>query len=138
VDTGKPYGLYTTTQITSNGGNSGGPLCVQFEGGSYYPAAIYLGGAAQTVVRAIDSDVINLFTRAEASSNGGGNSTGGGATGEDAKQTQGSTNRGFLSASVTGPQGVGWQVRNADAASFYRTDGSAATVSVATGNWVIG
>ena len=62
--------------ITSEGGNSGGPLCVQHDDGQYYPAAIYLGGCAQTVVRAIDSQVIELFLRAEVSANGGDNNTG--------------------------------------------------------------
>ncbi len=71
---------FTTAGIRSSGGNSGGPLCVQFEGGAYYPAAIYLGGNNQTVVRAIDSGVIELFNRAEVSGNGGGNNTGGGIT----------------------------------------------------------
>ncbi|MBE2283556.1 MAG: hypothetical protein IAE77_08840 [Prosthecobacter sp.] len=71
---------FTTSGIRSSGGNSGGPLCVQFEGGAYYPAAIYLGGDNQTVVRAIDSAVIDLFNRAEVSGNGGGNNTGGGIT----------------------------------------------------------
>jgi hypothetical protein len=71
------YGrTYTTSAITSNGGNSGGPLCVQHDNGHYYPAAIYLGGSAQTVVRAIDSQVIELFNRAEVSANGGPNNTG--------------------------------------------------------------
>ena len=69
---------YTTANIRSSGGGSGGPLCVQLEGGNYYPAAIYLGGSAQTVVRAIDSQVLDLFNRAEVSANGGGNNTGGG------------------------------------------------------------
>jgi hypothetical protein len=73
------YGhTFTTSDISSSGGNSGGPLCVQFDDGIYYPAAIYLGGSAQTVVRAIDTDVIDLFDRAEVSGNGGGNNTSGG------------------------------------------------------------
>ena len=74
---------FTTTAIRSFGGNSGGPLCVQFEGGAYFPAAVYLGGNAQTVVRAIDSEVVRLFNRAEDSGNGGGNNTGGGITGTE-------------------------------------------------------
>ncbi|HWA26628.1 MAG TPA: FG-GAP-like repeat-containing protein [Lacunisphaera sp.] len=79
-DNSNPYRLYTTSAIKSVGGNSGGPLCVQFDDGKYYPAAIYLGGSAQTVVRAIDSGVIDLFNRAEVSANGGGNNTSGGIT----------------------------------------------------------
>jgi hypothetical protein len=68
---------FTTSAIRSFGGNSGGPLCVQFEGGAYLPAAIYLGGNAQTVVRAIDSEVVDLFDRAQTSSGGGVNNNGG-------------------------------------------------------------
>ena len=60
------YGqTYTTTQIRSSGGNSGGPLCVQDSSGVYYPAAIYLGGSSRMVVRAIDSAVVALFESAE-------------------------------------------------------------------------
>ena len=70
--------LYTTMQIRSYGGNSGGPLFVQFNG-HYYPAAMYLGGTNQTVVRAIDAQVVDLFRRAELSGGGCGTShTGGG------------------------------------------------------------
>ena len=75
---GIPFKTYTTTAIRSTGGTSGGPLCVQLGGGVYYPAAIYLGGSGQTVVRAIDSQVIDLFDRAEVSGNSGPNNTGGG------------------------------------------------------------
>jgi hypothetical protein len=77
---GTPLQVYTTSALTSVGGNSGGPLCVQYTDGNYYPAAIYLGGSAQTSVRAIDSNVIALFTSAEISGNGGANNVGGGIT----------------------------------------------------------
>jgi hypothetical protein len=77
----KAFGhTFTTSDIRSSGGGSGGPLCVQFESGNYYPAAIYLGGSGQTVVRSIDSQIIDLFNRAEVSGNGGDNNTGGGIT----------------------------------------------------------
>ena len=71
---------YTTANIRSSGGASGGPLCVQFEGGVYYPAAIFLGGSGQTVVRVIDSDLIEMFNRGEISGNGGDNNGTGGIT----------------------------------------------------------
>ncbi|MEO5914553.1 MAG: choice-of-anchor tandem repeat GloVer-containing protein [Luteolibacter sp.] len=77
---GSPFRTYTTPDIRGSGGMSGGPMCVQFEGGSYYPAAIYLGGSNQTVVRAIDSKVIDVITRAEAAAAAGDNQTGGGYT----------------------------------------------------------
>ncbi|MES2659894.1 MAG: choice-of-anchor tandem repeat GloVer-containing protein [Verrucomicrobiota bacterium] len=75
------YGeTWTSTAVRGQGGCSGGPLFVRHGNGSYYPAAIYLGGSGQTVVRAIDSSVVDLFLRAEVSGNGGDNNTGGGVT----------------------------------------------------------
>jgi hypothetical protein len=109
---------------------------VQFEGGSYYPAAIYLGGSAQTVVRIIDSEVINLFTLAEISSITGDNGTGGGASGQYAGQTQDASSRGFISTNITGALEGGWQVRSVDAANAYRSGG--ATVSISAGSWIVG
>ena len=105
---------FTTPDIRSFGGNSGGPLCVQFEGGAYYPAAIYLGGTNQTVVRAIDSDVVDLFNRAEVSGNGGGNNTGGGITHTSVTTYGSASNPGALqiliepAAAVSG--GGGWRL----------------------------
>ncbi|MEO5914552.1 MAG: immunoglobulin domain-containing protein [Luteolibacter sp.] len=77
---GTPFRTYTTSDVRGSRGMSGGPLCVQFEGGNYYPAAIHLGGSNQTVVRAIDSKVIDVITRAQAASAAGDNQTGGGYT----------------------------------------------------------
>lgn len=77
---GRPLHLFATNDIYTSRGNSGGPLCVQLEGGAYYPAAIYIGGSNQTIVRSIDSEVVGLFNRAEFQSFGGDNSVGGGVT----------------------------------------------------------
>lgn len=75
-------GLFTTTALTGFPGTGGGPLFVGYNdpnlGEVFYPAAIYLGGTAQTVVRAIDGQVIDLMMRAEAAGNGGANNVGGG------------------------------------------------------------
>ncbi len=58
----KAFGrTYITQDIRATGGASGGPLCVLSGNGAYYPAAIYLGGTGQTVVRAIDSEVVALI-----------------------------------------------------------------------------
>jgi hypothetical protein len=70
--------VYRTTGLKSYAGNSGGPLCVKHSDGRYYPAAIYLGGSGQTIVRAIDTGVVDLINRADVSANTGDNNVGGG------------------------------------------------------------
>ena len=72
--------IYTTSVIRGLGGMTGGPFCVQRDGGNYYPAGIYLGESGNSTVRAIDGGLIDLFARAEVSGNGGENQTGGGIT----------------------------------------------------------
>jgi len=59
---------YTTQDARSSGGASGAPVCVLAGNGAYYPAAVYLGGTGQTVVRAFDSDVVGMIGLADASS----------------------------------------------------------------------
>jgi hypothetical protein len=64
--------VYVAPWFLSYPGNSGGPPYVQLNG-YYYPAAVYLGtlfSGSQpyaSVVRAIDSNVVNLITRAASS-----------------------------------------------------------------------
>ncbi len=104
--------VYLTDNITSRGGTSGGPVCVQYDDGRYFPAAIYLGGTTQTRVRAIDSDVITLFDSAEESSTTGQNSTNGGST--QTNNSLGSTPSGMLTVTIE-PQaaraaGAGWRI----------------------------
>ncbi len=72
--------IYTSGAIRGLGGMEGGPVCVQFQQGAYFPAGIYLGGTTRSIVRAIDGDVVDMFNRAEISANGGDNNTGGGIT----------------------------------------------------------
>jgi hypothetical protein len=77
---------YAAPWFLSYPGNSGGPVYVQvpYSGGSYYfPAAVYLGtlysaGSYQSVVRAIDSTVVNLVNLAASQGDTGTNNTGGG------------------------------------------------------------
>ena len=69
--------LHSTTNIKAYAGNSGGPLCVQFTNQTYYPAAVFLGGAGRTVVRAIDEDVAGLIVCAEVLGDQAPNNTGG-------------------------------------------------------------
>ena len=55
----------------------GAALCADTNG-NYYPAGVYLGGTANTVVRAIDGSVAELINWANVSANTGANHVGGG------------------------------------------------------------
>ncbi|HXG48565.1 MAG TPA: Calx-beta domain-containing protein, partial [Methylomirabilota bacterium] len=75
------YGqVHRTEDFVSFPGASGGPVYVQADDGTYYPAAIYLGGSAISLVRAIDCYVVDLINRAELLANGAGNHGGFGVT----------------------------------------------------------
>jgi len=105
---------FLTTDIRSFGGASGGPICVQFEGGAYYPAAIYLGGTSQSLVRAIDSAVINLFDRAALSGIDGNAHTNGGATHSNAPSIANPSNPGTLTVTLQPAAAAaigGWRLR---------------------------
>ena len=99
--------VFATTGIRSTGGNSGGPLCVQHTNGNWYPAAIYLGGATQSIVRAIDSTVIQLFDTAQQSSIDDQGYTGGGIT-HTGYTAGGTASTGALVVNIT-PVGTGWR-----------------------------
>nr|MCU0781974.1 hypothetical protein [Akkermansiaceae bacterium] len=60
-------------------GMAGGPLCVKHHA-TFLPAGIYVGGTDRGAVRAFDGEVVDLLTRADISSYGGENHTGGGIT----------------------------------------------------------
>jgi hypothetical protein len=74
--------IYRSYDLKSYPGNSGGPLCVFAVNSSglpfFIPAAVFVGGSGQTIVRAIDRDVVDLINQSEVLSAAGGNSTGGG------------------------------------------------------------
>jgi hypothetical protein len=99
--------VFSTTGIGSTGGNSGGPLCVQHTDGTWYPAAIYLGGATQTIVRAIDSTLIQLFNSAQQSGIDDQGFNNGGATHTGYIYT-GTASTGALAINIT-PAGTGWR-----------------------------
>ena len=71
--------VYSTAAVKGFPGMSGGPLFVEKDG-AFFPAAIFLGGTAQTLVRVIDTQVVDLINRGEVSGNGGDNNVGGGIT----------------------------------------------------------
>jgi hypothetical protein len=75
--------VYLAQWFLSYPGNSGGPLYVQYNG-YYYPAGVYLGTLYNgiqpyaSLVRGIDSNVVNLITQAATLGDRGTNNTGGG------------------------------------------------------------
>jgi uncharacterized repeat protein (TIGR01451 family) len=74
--------VYQANWFLSYPGNSGGPLYVKFNN-YFYPAAVYLGtvgtgNSSVSVVRAINSEVVNLISLASSQGDSGTNFTGGG------------------------------------------------------------
>lgn len=79
--------VYATSAMLGYPGNSGGPVCVLHTNSqgllTYYPAGIYLGvslnqsGQPESRVRAIDSGVVDLISRAATSADIGTNQSGG-------------------------------------------------------------
>ena len=105
--------VFSTTAIKGYHGMSGGPLCVQFTNGVYYPAGVFVGGSGETIVRAIDGAVVDLINRAEVTAHTGDNNTGGGVLLIIPSQTGGS-GVGYLQVHV-GPTaaltaGGGWRL----------------------------
>jgi hypothetical protein len=89
--------VYGSSNFLGLTGMAGAPLSVQRDGGSYYPAAIYLGGTtAQNLYRVIDNDVIDLFSRAEVTSQTGENNTSGGISQTSYSAITSTTGRGAL------------------------------------------
>ncbi|HEY1661740.1 MAG TPA: SBBP repeat-containing protein [Verrucomicrobiae bacterium] len=100
-------------------GNSGGPVYAQYNG-YYYPAGVYLGTLYSgitpiaSLVRAIDSSVVNLITNAAVLGDDGTNHNGGGVITIVPNQAITSANPGYLQF-VLGPPsavtaGAGWKL----------------------------
>jgi autotransporter-associated beta strand protein len=127
IEFSSAYGqTYITGDVRSVGGNSGGPLCVRYEDGYWYPAAIYLGGTGQTVIRAIDSAVVDLFGFAEASSGARVGSEGGSLT-QSSESPSGNPELGALKVNIEPADartaGAAWRIQ---ALSTYVADGTRA------------
>jgi sugar lactone lactonase YvrE len=112
--------VYVAPWFMSYPGNSGGPLYVQLNG-SFYPAAVYLGtlfSGAQpyaSVVRAIDSNVVNLIQLAATLGESGTNFTGGGVITIIPSQAVTIGNPGYLQLQLGPPAavqaGAGWRLQ---------------------------
>jgi hypothetical protein len=112
--------VYVAPWFLSYPGNSGGPLYVQFNG-YYYPAGVYLGTMYNgiepyaSLVRAIDSSVVNLITLAAVQGDNGTNYTGGGVVvwlaGGGAGFNPGLFRVNFSPTNLIA-QGAGWRVKS--------------------------
>ena len=112
--------LFTSTDLQSYPGNSGGPLCVQTADSLgvpfFLPAGVYLGGSGETIVRSIDLDVVDLINRADILSHGGVNSTGGGVVTITVGQGGGipATIQVTLAPATAVAAGAAWRVQGGD------------------------
>jgi hypothetical protein len=128
--------VFRTDDIIGYGGNSGGPLCVEYTNDTYYPAGVYLGGTENTIVRAIDSDVAVLINDANVSAATGANHGGnGGVPGapENGLNLTVGTYQIIISPAAAISAGAGWKVVG-QTASYQTTNG---TVSIPTGTYTV-
>lgn len=119
--------VFGTVNIRGYPGMSGGPLCVQFTNGAYFPAAVYLGGSGQAIVRAIDGAVADMINRADVTANTGDNNTGGGVIRLE-PGTGGSNSITYFQVQLS-PQeainaGAAWRVLNSTNTNYF-SDNSA-------------
>ena len=118
--------VFATTAITGYPGNSGGPLCVQYTNGNYYPAGVYLGGTANTVVRAIDGAVADLINRANVTANTGANHVGGGVvtvtSGGGGSLLEPGSFQIILSPTGAIAAGAAWQIAALSATNYYSSN----------------
>jgi hypothetical protein len=75
--------VYATASFLSFPGNSGGPVYVRYTNGFLYPAAVYLGTTGEglgsmSLMRAIDSNAVNMINQAASKGDYGTNNNGGG------------------------------------------------------------
>ena len=112
--TSTPSYVYSTQEIAGFAGMSGGPLCVQWDDGRYYPAAVFLGGTQQSFVRGIDERVEDLINRARISGDDPAqNLVGGGIVRVESKKSGGQFQVGSLQVNIEPSSvraaGAGWK-----------------------------
>ncbi|MGD0411972.1 MAG: Ig-like domain-containing protein [Verrucomicrobiota bacterium] len=122
--------VYAASWLFSYPGNSGGPLCVLYTNGNYYPAAVYLGTLFNSgvpyasVVRALDSNVFNLITTASELGDTGTNNSGGGVITIIPSRGVSASHPGYLILQLGPPSavqaGAAWDLAG-QSASYYST-----------------
>jgi sugar lactone lactonase YvrE len=114
--------VFSTEDIIGFPGNSGGPLCVQYTNGIYYPAGVYLGGSNSSIVRAIDGDVATLINAANVTANTGQLHANGGPLGPGNNSGK-SLGTGSYTMQLGPPAavaaGAGWMVTGQGVSTYY-------------------
>ncbi len=108
--------VYTASWFLSYPGNSGGPLYVQLNN-YFYPAGVYLGTLNnQSVVRGIDSNVVNLITLAATLGDNGTNFDGAGVIKLIANSIISAASLAYLQIDIEPPSAVqaggAWQLQD--------------------------
>lgn len=108
--------LYSSSELLSYPGNSGGPLSVLYSG-KFYPAAIFVASDADRIyLRALDHKIVQMINSAELSGRYGTNATGGGVPKPPAPHEEVPDEIGSIQVTVVPTEaidaGAGWRVVN--------------------------
>ena len=111
--------LYSSSQLLTYPGNSGGPLCVRHSSGKFYPAGIFVALDAERVyVRSLDFKAVEMIAAAELSGRTGTNASGGGVTILSTTFVETNDETGllqvFLSPLAAVDAGAGWRLAGGD------------------------
>ncbi len=105
--------VYSSTSFAEFPGNSGAAVCVNYNS-KFYPAAVYLGGQSSSMVRSIDSNVVQIINLAEIFGNQGGNNTGGGVIHVNTGRSTSGSVTGYVQVLLGPPSaiaaGAAWRV----------------------------
>ena len=126
--------VFKTDDIRTSPGNSGGPLYVQADNGTFYPAAIYLGGTGESIFRSIDHLVVDLINLAEEAGSGGGNGTYGGSSYTSPGFTQDTVDLGFITVNIADHPEGRWRLVDASGLPLTTFSKANSTLSFASGD----
>ncbi len=117
---GLPHGtLYTSSDLLSYPGNSGGPYSIRYKDGKFYPAGIFVAvDRDQIYVKAIDPNVVNLIELADQLSLNPTNATSGGVSPLGVRLGDYADDTGLLEMNLTpvaaNEAGAGWRFKGGD------------------------
>jgi uncharacterized repeat protein (TIGR03803 family) len=130
--------VWKTQDIAGLPGISGGPLFVQFDGGAFYPAGVFLGGNGEALVRAIDAQVETMILNAAISASTGQHNNNGGSTQVSARVSAAAFTLTSLTLNLSPSAGTAWRLvdpRTATTGAF-QTSGTPRT-GLALGTYAV-